>query len=191
MPTKGFFQSKIILLALIGLVLQLVAPLLGHTYDPATGDVEESIVELIFGGGDWVNILINVLIIVARWLFTDTKISGFLKPGAGLLTAVVLVTAIAFTTEAKAYNQPVKSEFDTGDSLNLKFDEFTLLSSEPNLPPLPVFLPVARLCTPREYKSADKPEIRWYRRSREATMNYESDTEDSQLRYFEISAFRW
>lgn len=92
MQTKGFFQSKIILLAILGLVLQLVAPLLGHAYDPATGDVEESIVEIIFGGGDWVNILINVLIIVARWLFTDTKISGMVKPGAGLLTAVLLLS---------------------------------------------------------------------------------------------------
>lgn len=111
MPTKGFFQSKIILLALLGLVLQLVAPLLHHTYDPATGDVEESIVSAIFGGGNWIEILISVLIIIARWLFTDTKIGGFLKPGAGLLTAVVLLTAVSLSMgRPGAYKPPGKAE---------------------------------------------------------------------------------
>lgn len=170
MQKKGFFQSKIIWLALLGLAFQLIAPLLGREYDPSTGDVEESIIDLIFGGGDWVNIGANVLIIIARWFFTDTKIEGFVKPGAGLLTVIVLVTCLAFNNTTYAAPAPyhlkawVTSHTADRKKADSRYNPYSYKANLTivtlhNLPTLPEISPVARLCRSREYKTAQSSEI--------------------------------
>ena len=119
--TKGFFQSKIIWLALLGLGFQLIAPLIGQVYDPATGDMEESIVDLIFGGGEWVNIGANVLIILARWFFASKKIEGAIVPGAGML-GLVLLFSVGSLRAAPATPFPDHDGISTFAIIHFGFD---------------------------------------------------------------------
>lgn len=77
MEKKPLLQSKIFWLSIISIVLILVGEITNRPYDPATGDVEENIVETIFSDpGNLLTMLINVAVIIARWFFTKTKIEG-------------------------------------------------------------------------------------------------------------------
>lgn len=77
MENKPLLQSKIFWLSIISIVLILVGEITNRPYDPATGDVEENIVETIFSDpGNLLTMLINVAVIIARWFFTKTKIEG-------------------------------------------------------------------------------------------------------------------
>lgn len=77
MEKKSLLQSKIFWLSIISIVLVLVGEFTNRPYDPATGDVEENIVETIFSDpGNLLTMLINVAVIIARWFFTKTKIEG-------------------------------------------------------------------------------------------------------------------
>ncbi len=77
MEKKPLLQSKIFWLSIISIVLIHVGEVMNRPYDPATGDVEENIVETIFSDpGNLLTMLINVAVIIARWFFTKTKIGG-------------------------------------------------------------------------------------------------------------------
>ena len=77
MESKPLLQSKIFWLSVVGIVLVIIGALIKRPYDPVTGLVEEGIVDAIFAEPfNLVTVLLNVLVILMRWLFTSTKIQG-------------------------------------------------------------------------------------------------------------------
>jgi hypothetical protein len=77
MENKPLLQSKIFWLSVIGILMVVIGTLIKRPYDPVTGQVEEGIVDAIFAEPfNLVSVLLNVLVILMRWLFTNTKIQG-------------------------------------------------------------------------------------------------------------------
>ena len=106
MPTKSLLQSKIFWLALVNFVLALLAGFTNKTVSP---DMADEIVSF-----DWGNIgqaLISVAIVLARWLFTSTRIGGLFTalPKSAYFLLILFFATLTATYAKTTYTEPYRA----------------------------------------------------------------------------------